>query len=134
MKSLRPFFAIPLRFLRAHSWLFSLLLVGMIAPAAAQAPAQQTPPAAKSALTASAMDDLPARLDAVHAAQQGGDVAAIAAANRNLIAVALRAMAELEDGGSLVGLAQVEVGAGQGMATKALLCNSREWVSDSVAR
>lgn len=56
----------------------------------------QTPPAPKSALTASAMDELPARIDAVHTAQNGADVAAIAGANRSLIAVGLRAMAELQ--------------------------------------
>jgi tetratricopeptide (TPR) repeat protein len=42
------------------------------------------------------MDDLPARMQAVGVAQQSGDVAKIATANRNLIAVALRAMAELK--------------------------------------
>jgi len=42
------------------------------------------------------MDELPARMQAVGAAQQTGDVAKIASANRNLIASALRAMAELK--------------------------------------
>ena len=42
------------------------------------------------------MDDLPARMNAVGAAQQAGDVVKIAEANRSLIAVALRAMAELK--------------------------------------
>jgi tetratricopeptide (TPR) repeat protein len=56
----------------------------------------QTAPVPKSALTASAMDDLPARLNAVGVAQQAGEVAKIADANRGLIAVALRAMAELK--------------------------------------
>jgi len=62
-----------------------------LAPAFAQAP-----PPPKSALTASAMEDLPARMNAVAGAQQAGDVAKIAEANRSLIAVALRAMAELK--------------------------------------
>ncbi len=56
----------------------------------------QTPPAAKSALTASAMDELPARMNAVDAAEKASDVVKIAEANRSLIAVALRAMAELK--------------------------------------
>ena len=42
------------------------------------------------------MDELPARMQAVAAAQQTGDVAKIATANRSLVAVALRAMAELK--------------------------------------
>ena len=42
------------------------------------------------------MDDLPARMEAVGAAQQAGDVVKIAEANRSLIAVGLRAMAELK--------------------------------------
>jgi tetratricopeptide (TPR) repeat protein len=42
------------------------------------------------------MDELPARMQAVSIAQQSGDVVKIAAANRNLIADALRAMAELK--------------------------------------
>jgi tetratricopeptide (TPR) repeat protein len=42
------------------------------------------------------MDDLPGRMEAVRTAQQGGDVKKIAEANRSLIAVALRAMAELK--------------------------------------
>ena len=67
------------------------LAVGL--PLCAQAPAPQAP---KTALTASAMEELPARMQAVGAAQQGGDVVKIAQANRNLIAVALRAMAELK--------------------------------------
>jgi tetratricopeptide (TPR) repeat protein len=50
----------------------------------------------KSALTSTAMDELPARMNAVGVAQQTGDVAKIAEANRGLIAVALRAMAELK--------------------------------------
>jgi tetratricopeptide (TPR) repeat protein len=44
----------------------------------------------------SAMDDLPARVNAVDAAEKAGDVVKIAEANRGLIAVALRAMAELK--------------------------------------
>jgi tetratricopeptide (TPR) repeat protein len=56
----------------------------------------QSPAVPKSALTASAMDDLPARMNAVGVAQQAGDVVKIAEANRGLIAVALRAMAELK--------------------------------------
>ncbi len=58
--------------------------------------AQAAPTAQKSALTASAMEDLPARIDAVRAAQQAGDLVKIADANRSLIAVGLRAMAELK--------------------------------------
>jgi tetratricopeptide (TPR) repeat protein len=42
------------------------------------------------------MDELPARLQAVAAAQQSGDVAQIAAANRSLLGVGLRAQAELK--------------------------------------
>jgi tetratricopeptide (TPR) repeat protein len=42
------------------------------------------------------MDDLPSRMNAVSTAQQAGDVGKIAEANRALIAVALRAMAELK--------------------------------------
>jgi tetratricopeptide (TPR) repeat protein len=42
------------------------------------------------------MEDLPARMQAVTTAQQTADVAKIAAANRSLIAVGLRAMAELK--------------------------------------
>jgi tetratricopeptide (TPR) repeat protein len=56
----------------------------------------QPPPQPKSALTSSAMDDLPARMNAVATAQQAGDVVKIADANRSLIAVALRAVAELK--------------------------------------
>jgi len=56
----------------------------------------QVPPAPKSALNSSAMDNLPDRVKAVQDAQQGGDVARIATANRNLIAVVLCAMAELK--------------------------------------
>jgi len=56
----------------------------------------QPPPAPKSALTSSAMDDLSSRMNAVGAAQQTGDVVKIAEANRNLIAVGLRAMAEFK--------------------------------------
>lgn len=71
------------------------LLAGMIVCAPLFAVAQ-SPPAPKSALSSSAMDDLPARMKAVGAAQQAGDVVKIAEANRSLIAVALRAMAELK--------------------------------------
>ncbi len=42
------------------------------------------------------MDYLPARMEAVRAAEQSGDVVKIAAANRGVIAVALRAIAELK--------------------------------------
>ena len=42
------------------------------------------------------MDELPARMQAAGAAQQTGDATKIAAANRSLIAVGLRAMAELK--------------------------------------
>jgi tetratricopeptide (TPR) repeat protein len=63
----------------------------LLTPAFAQAP-----PARESALTSSAMDDLPARMNVVATAQQAGDVVKIAEANRSLIAVALRAMAELK--------------------------------------
>jgi len=42
------------------------------------------------------MDDLPARMNAVGTAQQAGNVVKIAEANRGLIAVGLRAMAELK--------------------------------------
>lgn len=56
----------------------------------------QAPSPPKGALTTSAMDELPARASAVQAAQKAGDVAKIADANRSLIAVALRAMAELK--------------------------------------
>ena len=42
------------------------------------------------------MNELPAQMQAVAAAQQSGDVARIGAANRDLIAVGLRAMAELK--------------------------------------
>ena len=71
------------------------LLLGMMVcvPLCATA---QTPSSPKSALNTSAMDDLPARMNAVGAAQQAGDVVKIAEANRSLIAVALRAMAELK--------------------------------------
>lgn len=71
--------------------LFMGLMVCLAPLISAQAP---NPP--KSALTASAMEDLPARLQAVEAAQKVGDVTKIADANRNLLAVALRAMAELK--------------------------------------
>jgi tetratricopeptide (TPR) repeat protein len=73
-------------------FLLSTAMVVWLAPRVfAQAP---NPP--KSALDASAMEDLPARLQAVEAAQRASDVAKIADANRNLLAVALRAMGELK--------------------------------------
>ena len=42
------------------------------------------------------MEDLPARMQALGTAQQTGDVVKIAEANRDVIAVGLRAMAELK--------------------------------------
>jgi tetratricopeptide (TPR) repeat protein len=68
-----------------------LVVSVLLTPALAQAPPQP-----KSALTSSAMDDLPSRMNAVATAQQASDVVKIADANRSLIAVALRAMAELK--------------------------------------
>jgi tetratricopeptide (TPR) repeat protein len=56
----------------------------------------QAAQAPKSSLNSSAMDDLPTRMNAVATTQQAGDVVKIADANRSLIAVALRAMAELK--------------------------------------
>ncbi len=81
-----------------HSRLASLLgtlcvLIAATTAAVAQAPPGQVAP---SKLTASAMEELPSRMQAVAAAQQSGDVTKIAAANRSLIAVGLRAMAELK--------------------------------------
>lgn len=50
----------------------------------------------KSQSTASALQDLSARMQALNAAQQTGDVVKIAQANRDVLAVGLRAMAELK--------------------------------------
>lgn len=94
MISSRLFFALRVRACRID-FLSPVLLLGLILCFATIASAQ-TAPAPKSAVSGSAMDDLPARLQAVGVAQQSGDVAKIASANRNLIAVALRAMAELK--------------------------------------
>ena len=94
MISHRPFFAFRLR-TRRIDFLFSSLLLGLILCFAAIAAAQSTS-APKSTVSGSAMDDLPARIQAAGVAQQSGDVAKIATANRNLIAVALRAGAELK--------------------------------------
>jgi tetratricopeptide (TPR) repeat protein len=57
----------------------------------AQAPSQP-----KTSLNGSAMEDLPARMQAVAVAQQSGDPANIASANRKLIATTLRALAEIK--------------------------------------
>jgi tetratricopeptide (TPR) repeat protein len=55
----------------------------------------QAPPQPKTSLNKSAMDDLQPRMQAVAIAQQSGDPAKIAAANRSLIATTLRALAEI---------------------------------------
>ncbi len=82
----------------SHSRLARILATLCFLIAASAALVAQTPPAqeAPSKLTASAMQELPARMQAVASAQQTGDVTRIAAANRSLIAVGLRAMAELK--------------------------------------
>ena len=81
-----------------HSRLASLLATLCVVIAATNGAVAQAPPgqAAPSKLSASAMEEVPSRMQAVAAAQQSGDVTKIAAANRNLIAVGLRAMAELK--------------------------------------
>ena len=84
-----------LRFRRINSR-FTLLLLLLTAGAAVSCLAQADSSPPRGALTASAMDDLPARMQAVNTAQQSGDVTKIAAANRNLIAVALRSMGEVK--------------------------------------
>ena len=69
---------------------------------AAVATVQQKPAAiqptepANATPTKSAMEDLPARMQALDTAQQTGDLVKIADANRAVIAVGLRAMAELK--------------------------------------
>jgi tetratricopeptide (TPR) repeat protein len=75
--------------------LICTLLLGTAATAQSK-PAATTSPAPSSTLTASPMEDLPARMQAATAAQQTGDVVKIATANRNLLAVGLRALAELK--------------------------------------
>ena len=79
---------------RVRSLLIVLLLslVVYASPRAfAQAPSQP-----KTSLNGSAMEDLPARMQAVAVAQQSGDPANIASANRKLIATTLRALAEIK--------------------------------------
>ena len=78
----------------------SLLLFSVIGFAAA-VPGQQsaaTVPAAEQTQGTqhSAMDELPARLQSLSTAQQSGDITKIAEANRGVIAVGVRAMAELK--------------------------------------
>lgn len=88
----------PANFFRSRrtDFLLYLLLLATVIVCGTPRTFSQAPPAQTSALTSSAMDDLPARVKAVQDAQQGGDVARIAAANRSLIAVGLRAIAELK--------------------------------------
>lgn len=74
--------------------IFSFVAASTSIAFAQASPAEQRPPS--STLAASAMEELPTRLQAVADAQKSGDVATIAAANRSLISVALRAMAELK--------------------------------------
>ena len=88
-----PFFAFRNR-TRGIDFVFSLLLFCLVPCFANTALAQAAAP--NGALAGSAMDELPARMQAVGAAQQTGDVTKIASANRNLIASAMRAMAELK--------------------------------------
>jgi tetratricopeptide (TPR) repeat protein len=81
--------------IRKLAVILSLLFVISVAGSRGQtaAPAPNPPPATPSA---SALEELPAQMQAVAAAQQSGDVAKIAAANRGLLAVGLRGMAELK--------------------------------------
>ena len=58
--------------------------------------ATQTTEPANVSSTKSAMEDMPARMQALGTAQQTGDLVKIADANRAVIAVGLRAMAELK--------------------------------------
>jgi len=81
---------------RRTDFLLSLLMLAAVIVCSTPRTFSQVPPAPKSALNSSAMDNLPDRVKAVQDAQQGGDVARIATANRNLIAVVLCAMAELK--------------------------------------
>jgi tetratricopeptide (TPR) repeat protein len=71
------------------------LFVALVSASLAQTAAPAPKPASGGA-SASAMEELPAQMQAVSSAQQSGDVAKIAAANRNLLAVGLCAMAELK--------------------------------------
>jgi len=72
----------------------SILLIA--AASAQQAGSAQTQAAAPNDQPKSAMNELPARLQALSDAQQTGDVAKIADANRGVLAVGLGAMAELK--------------------------------------
>jgi tetratricopeptide (TPR) repeat protein len=94
LTSLRLPFAFQLNTRRITSPLV-VLLVGLVACAGGRAFAQ-APSQPKSSLNGSAMDDLQARIQAVAVAQQSGDPAKIAAANRSLIATTLRALAEIK--------------------------------------
>lgn len=96
MISVRPLLVLQLRFRFTNSVVPLLLFLLASACVAWAQPNDRPPESDNSALNASAMDELPARMQAVSAAQQGGDVSKIAAANRSLIAVSLRAMAELK--------------------------------------
>ncbi|HEX8892508.1 MAG TPA: tetratricopeptide repeat protein [Terriglobales bacterium] len=71
------------------------LFVGLLASISSGAIAQ-APPQPKTSLNGSAMEDLPARIEAASTAQQTGDPTKIASANRNLIATTLRALAEIK--------------------------------------
>src|SRR5271169_5016891 len=82
---IRSFFEIFLRSRLVTVLATFCVLIAATAAAGAQAPAGQ---AAPSKLAASAMEELPARMQAVATAQQTGDV--------TKIAVGLRAMAELQ--------------------------------------
>jgi len=56
----------------------------------------QAPSPPKTSLNGSAMEALPARIEAASTAQQTGDPTKIASANRNLIATTLRGLAEIK--------------------------------------
>jgi len=71
------------------------LLVSLVIYTSGQAFAQ-APSQPKTSLNGSAMEDLQSRMQAVAVAQQSADPAKIAAANRNLIATTLRALAEIK--------------------------------------
>jgi tetratricopeptide (TPR) repeat protein len=90
----RKYFGPFIRAWRIHHPL-PFLLLGLIVCLLASAAAQSTQPT-KSTLSASAMEELPARMQSAAVAQQSGDVVKIAAAYRSLLAVGLRSMAEVK--------------------------------------
>ena len=90
----RKYFGPFIRAWRIH-YPLPFLLLGLSVCLLARAAAQSTQPT-KSTVSASAMEELPARLQSAAVAQQSGDVVRIAAANRSLLAVGLRSMAEVK--------------------------------------